>query len=64
MLQSVQDIMNAIPTAKGFLIAPNRKLSLAEERNWNMTASDLFNQMIRVWIADHPLPTELQPIKG
>jgi len=62
MRQSVRDITNTIPTAKGFLVEHLRKLSLAEEHNWNMTAPDLFTQMVRAWITDHPLPAELQPI--
>jgi pimeloyl-ACP methyl ester carboxylesterase len=62
MRQSVRDIADAIPTAKGFLVSHARKLSLAEEHNWNMTAPDLFNQMVRAWIKDQPLPSELRPI--
>lgn len=60
MRQSVRDIANAIPTAKGFLVAHPRKMSLAEEHNWNMTAPNLFTQMVRAWITGQPLPAELQ----
>jgi pimeloyl-ACP methyl ester carboxylesterase len=63
MRQSVRDIAEAIPTAKGFLVAHSQKLSLAEEHNWNMTAPDLFTQMVRAWITDRPLPVQLQPIE-
>lgn len=62
MRQSVRDVANAIPTAKGFLVAHSRKLSLAEEHNWNMTAPELFTRMVRAWITDQPLPAELQPV--
>jgi len=62
MRQSVRDIAGAIPTAKGYLVAHSRKMSLAEEHNWNMTAPNLFTQMIRAWIIDQPLPVELWPI--
>jgi len=63
MRQSVRDIASAIPAAKGFLISHARKLSIAEEHNWNMTAPDLFTQMVRAWITDQPLPVELQPME-
>lgn len=62
MRQSVRDIANTIPTAKGFLASYSRKLSLSEEHNWNITVPDLFNRMIRAWITNQPLPAELQPI--
>ncbi|MGZ9165809.1 MAG: alpha/beta fold hydrolase [Anaerolineales bacterium] len=62
MRQSVSDIAVAIPTAKGYLVAHSPKLSLAEEHNWNMTAPDLFTQMVRAWITGQPLPAELQPL--
>jgi pimeloyl-ACP methyl ester carboxylesterase len=62
MRQSVRDITNAIPTAKGYLVAHPQKLSLAQEHNWNMTAPDLFTRMVRTWITGQPLPVELQPL--
>ena len=62
MRQSVRDIASAIPTAKGYLVAHSRKLSLAEEHNWNMTVPELFTQMVRAWITERPLPAELQPL--
>jgi pimeloyl-ACP methyl ester carboxylesterase len=62
MRQSVRDIANAMPTAKGFLVSHPRKLSLAEEHNWNLTAPDLFTQMVRAWLTNQPLPAELQPV--
>lgn len=62
MRQSVRDLAATMPNAKGFLVSHPRKLSLAEEHNWNMTAPELFTNMIRAWINDQPLPTELQPV--
>lgn len=62
MRQSVKDIAAAIPTAKGFLVSHSRKMSLAEEHNWNLTAPHLFTHMIRACITDQPLPPELRPI--
>ena len=38
-------------------------MSLAEEHNWNLTAPDLFNQTLRAWITDQPLPPELRPLR-
>lgn len=62
MRQSVREIAGAIPTAQGFLISHSRRMSVAEEHNWNMTAPELFTQMVRAWLTDQPLPAELQPI--
>lgn len=63
MRQSTRDIAAAIPTAKGFLVAHAKRLSLAEEHNWNLTAPDLFTQMVRAWITGQPLPVELQTLE-
>jgi pimeloyl-ACP methyl ester carboxylesterase len=63
MRQSVRDLASTMPNAKGFLVAHSRRMSLAEEHNWNMTAPELFTTMVKAWIADQPLPAELQPIK-
>lgn len=62
MRQSVRDIASAIPTAKGYLIAHARKMSLAEEHNWNLTTPDLFTLMVKAWITGQPLPVELQSV--
>jgi hypothetical protein len=62
MRQSVREIAGAIATAQGFLISHSRRMSIAEEHNWNMTAPELFTQMVRAWLTDQPLPAELQPI--
>lgn len=62
MRQSVRDIVDAIPTAKGFLVSHSRRLSRAEEHNWNMTVPHLFTNMVKGWITDQPLPAELQSI--
>ena len=62
MRQSVRDIANAIPAANGFLVSHSRRMSAAEEHNWNLTAPGLFTQMIGSWITDQPLPAELQPL--
>ncbi len=63
MRHSVRDIATAMPNAKGFLVDHPKKLSLAEEHNWNLTAPDMFTQMVRAWITGQTLPVELQPLK-
>jgi pimeloyl-ACP methyl ester carboxylesterase len=62
MRQSARDLANAIPNSRAFEVIHARKMSLAEEHNWNMTAPDLFNRMLRAWISAQPLPSELQSI--
>ncbi len=62
MRASVADIAGAIPSAQGYLVAHPKSLSLAEEHNWSMTAPELFNQTVRAWITDSPLPAFLQPV--
>lgn len=63
MRQSVYDIAAAIPTAKGFLVHHPRRMSVAEEHNWNLTAPGLFTQMVRAWITGTALPSELESIQ-
>ena len=63
MDQSVRDVAAAIPGAQARLVHHTRKLSMAEEHNWSMTAPELFNQTVRAWIEDQPLPVELQELK-
>ncbi len=62
MRQSVKDVAAAIPGARGCLVYHTRQLSLAEEHNWNMNAPELFTQMVRAWIENKPLSTELRPL--
>lgn len=60
--RSIKDIAAAIPGAKGYLVYPSKKMSLAEQHNWNMTAPELFNRTVRAWIEGRPLPDELKPL--
>lgn len=62
MRQSVRDLASVMPNAKGYLIAHSRRMSLAEEHNWNMTAPELFTTMVRAWLTGQPLPAELKPV--
>lgn len=63
MHQSARDLANTIPGGQAYEVIHARKMSLAEEHNWNMTAPDLFTQMVRAWFTGQPLPAELQPMK-
>lgn len=63
MRQSARDLAKAIPGGQAYEVIHAKKMSLAEEHNWNMTAPDLFTQMIRAWFAGQSLPAELQPMK-
>lgn len=63
MRQSAVDLARAVPNGKAYQVVHAKKMSLAEEHNWNMTAPDLFNQMVRAWCAGGPLPKELQPLE-
>jgi len=63
MHQSARDLANAIPSAQAFEVNHTRKMSLAEEHNWNLSTPDLFTQTIRAWINDQPLPLALQPLQ-
>lgn len=63
MRQSARDLAAAIPGARAFEVVHPRATSLAQAHNWNMTAPDLFTQMVRAWIGDQPLPPALQPLQ-
>jgi pimeloyl-ACP methyl ester carboxylesterase len=62
MRQSARDLANAIPGAQAFEVVHPRKMSLAEEHNWNLSAPELFTQTVRARISDQPLPSALQPL--
>jgi pimeloyl-ACP methyl ester carboxylesterase len=62
MRQSARDLARAIPGAQAFEVAHTRKMSLAEEHNWSLTAPELFTQTVRAWISGGPLPAALHPL--
>jgi hypothetical protein len=64
MRRSTADIAAAIPGASACEVVHTRKLSLAQEHNWNMTEPELFNETIRDFIEGRPLPEALVPIVG
>lgn len=62
MRQSTQELAAALPNAQAYEVVHSRKMSVAEEHNWNMSAPDLFTRMVRAWIKQQPLPGELRQI--
>jgi pimeloyl-ACP methyl ester carboxylesterase len=64
MRDSARDLAAAIPGARATEVVHARKLSVAEEHNWNLTEPDLFTAMIRAWITGQPLPTPLRPLRA
>jgi len=62
MRKSASDLAKALPHGQAYEVHHEKKMSLAEEHNWNMTAPDLFTQMVRAWFTGQSLPVELQPI--
>jgi pimeloyl-ACP methyl ester carboxylesterase len=62
MRQSARDLARAIPGAQAYEVFHEKKMSLAEEHNWNMTAPELFTQMVRAWFTSQPLPHSLKRV--
>lgn len=62
MRQSARDLAQALPNGQAYEVHHAKKMSMAAEHNWNMTAPDLFTQMVRAWIAGQPLPIQLQAL--
>ncbi len=60
MRQSALDLAKAIPHARAYQVVHTRKMSLAEEHNWNLSAPELFTQTVRAWISDQPLSSALE----
>jgi pimeloyl-ACP methyl ester carboxylesterase len=59
MRRSTADVAAAIPGAKAFVVTHERKMSVAEDHNWNMTDPDLFTEMVRAWVEGRELPKAL-----
>jgi len=60
MRQSARDLAKALPNGQAYEVLHAKKMSTAAEHNWNMTAPNLFTQMVRAWIAGQSLPVQLQ----
>ena len=63
MRKSARDLAKALPNGQAYEVQHSKKMSLAEEHNWNLTAPELFTQMVRAWFTGQSLPVELHPIK-
>jgi pimeloyl-ACP methyl ester carboxylesterase len=50
MRRSTADIAAAIPGAQAREVFHTRKLTLAQEHNWNMTEPELFTEMVRAFV--------------
>jgi pimeloyl-ACP methyl ester carboxylesterase len=64
MRDSARDLATALPGSLACEVVHARKMSVAEEHNWNLTAPDLFTKMVRAWITGQELPAELQPLQA
>ncbi len=56
MRGSMRDLLKAIPSAKGYVVA-------GAIHNWSMQLPDLFTHTTKAWINDQSLPKELLPLK-
>lgn len=59
MRRSTADVAAAIPGASAYDVVHTRKLSLAQEHNWNVTEPELFTETVRDFIENRPLPEAL-----
>lgn len=62
MRRSTADVAAAIPGARACEVFHSRKLSVAQEHNWNMTEPKLFTGMVRAWVTGENLPEGLRPL--
>lgn len=62
MRRSTADVAAAIPGAKAYEVFHGRKMSVAEQHNWNMTDPALFTDMVRAWMTGASLPAGLKPL--
>ncbi|MDR3573671.1 MAG: alpha/beta hydrolase [Anaerolineaceae bacterium] len=63
MKQSAQDLLAVLPNARGVIVSLGAGASLVQEHNWAMTAPQLFNDTLKAWIEDLPLPPGLLPLE-
>jgi pimeloyl-ACP methyl ester carboxylesterase len=60
MRQSVQDLVSALPDARGCLVSIDK--NLRKEHNWCIYAPDLFANTVRGWIDRQAVPEALEPV--
>jgi pimeloyl-ACP methyl ester carboxylesterase len=56
--QSAADMLALLPTAQVIIVDPQGKLPMGCEHAWNLNLPDLFNQTVRSWLENNPLPAE------
>jgi len=59
MRESVIEVARALPDADARFVRHERKLTLAQEHNWNLTAPELFTATVSAWIEGGDVPAEL-----
>jgi pimeloyl-ACP methyl ester carboxylesterase len=64
MRASALDLASAIPGSRAVQVVHDRRLSTAQEHNWNLVAPELFTQAVRAWITDQALPAALEPLEA
>jgi pimeloyl-ACP methyl ester carboxylesterase len=64
MRRSTADVAAAIPSAMAYEVFHARRLSVAQQHNWNMTEPDVFTDMVRAWMTDGPLPAALHALEA
>lgn len=62
MRRSTVAVAAAIPGAQACEVVHEVKMSLAQEHNWNMTAPELFNAMVRAFVTGGTLPGAIRPL--
>jgi pimeloyl-ACP methyl ester carboxylesterase len=55
MRESARELVGALPSAEGRLVASQR-------HNWPLESPDLFAAALRAWLSGAPLPPELRPL--
>lgn len=64
MRQSARDLAQALPNAQAYAIVHAKKLTVAQEHNWNLTAPELFTATVRAWFTHQPLPEALKRLNS
>jgi len=62
MRGSTADVAAAIPGGKAYEVFHEGRPSRAQQHNWNMNEPALFNDMVRAWLTESPLPAALHPM--
>jgi pimeloyl-ACP methyl ester carboxylesterase len=60
MRRSAKELAKLLPNGQGRMVSVGGQR--AADHNWNMQAPELFTRMVRAWVEDKPLPSELLPL--